>query len=104
MILKVLGFLLFWLGMWINIKSDNILQKAKERSCKNVEKKDGKESKYVRIDEFLFKYVGSPNYFGEVIEWFGYFFIVQNIYSFLFAFSTLNILTAAAIPRNKWNR
>ena len=66
MVLKVVGFVLFCLGMWINIKSDNILQKAKEKSC-GGEKKDleeGKHKKYVRIDDFLFKYVGSPNYFG----------------------------------------
>ena len=61
-------------------------------------------SKYVRIDEFLFWYVGSPNYLGEVIEWFGYFMVSQNIESFMFAFSTLNILTAGALPRNKWNK
>ena len=34
MVLKVVGFVLFWLGMWVNIKSDNILQKAKEKSMR----------------------------------------------------------------------
>lgn len=56
------------------------------------------------INEFLFKYVANPNYFGEIIEWLGYFFICQNTESFLFFFSTLNILVAAAIPRSQWNK
>lgn len=95
LLLQIVGVILFVLGMYINIKSDTILQKHKQQAG---------ASKYALIDEFLFKYVSNPNYFGEILEWFGYFCVCQTAESFLFFFSTLNILVAAAIPRNKWNK
>ena len=94
--LQILGTVIFTVGMYINIRSDNILQ--------SYRKSEKKGSKYVLINEFLFDYVANPNYLGEIIEWFGYFLVSQSFESFLFFFSTLNILSAAAIPRNKWNK
>ena len=68
------------------------------------QKDSSTKSKYVLINDFLFKYVGNPNYFGEIVEWAGYFIACQTIESSLFVFSTFNILTAFAIPRNSWNK
>jgi hypothetical protein len=48
------------------------LKDAKEEE--NAAKNEGKSSKkhYAKIDQFLFKYISNPNYFGEIIEWIGY--------------------------------
>ena len=62
--------------MYINIRCDNILQEAKIKA--KSQKQNDSKTKYVLIDEFLFKYVGSPNYFGEIIEWIGYFIVCQT--------------------------
>ena len=74
--LQILGTFIFFLGMYINIRCDNILQEAKIKA--KSQKQNDSKSKYVLIDEFLFKYVGSPNYFGEIIEWIGYFIVCQT--------------------------
>ena len=60
--------------MYINIRSDSILQSTKSKA-----KPDQKGNGYAVINEFLFKYVANPNYFGEIIEWLGYFLICQKI-------------------------
>jgi 3-oxo-5-alpha-steroid 4-dehydrogenase 1 len=52
----------------------------------------------------LFKYVANPNYFGEVIEWAGYAIASGHFCAWLFVFSTINILTPAAMVRSKWNK
>jgi steroid 5-alpha reductase family enzyme len=48
--------------------------------------------------------VANPNYLGEVIEWFGYSLVSGHENAFMFAFSTINVLTPAAIVRNNWNK
>lgn len=58
----------------------------------------------MRIDQFLFKYVANPNYLGEIIEWVGYALVSGHPYAVLFAFSTLNVLTPAALVRSRWNK
>ena len=60
--------------------------------------------KYIRIDKFLFKYISNPNYFGEIIEWTGYAIASGHFYAWLFVFSTINVLTPAAMVRSKWNK
>ena len=63
MITTVLGVVIFAVGMWVNIHSDNILQAAKEKLSKEVRDCFIVGSKrYVRIDTFLFKYISNPNY------------------------------------------
>ena len=95
----MIGCGLFVLGMWTNIHSDSILQRVKDKL-----QKEHTGKKYARVDEFLFKYVSNPNYFGEVIEWIGYAVVVGHPYAFLFAASTASILTPAALVRSKWNK
>lgn len=58
----------------------------------------------MRIDQFLFKWIGNPNYFGEIIEWIGYSIVSGHAYAWLFAYATINILIPAALARSKWNK
>ena len=55
----LVGILLFAIGMYINIKSDNILISLRKPG----------EIGYKIPKGFLFKYISSPNLFGEIIEW-----------------------------------
>jgi len=96
-LLQIVGILVFGVGIWINIKSDKMLQQAKERSASTDP--TGK-NKYVVVRGFLFDLVSSPNYFGEIIEWFGYWMVCQHAEALLFALSTLDILTPGAIKRH----
>lgn len=41
---------------------------------------------------------------GEIIEWIGYAIASGHFCSWLFVFSTINVLTPAAIVRSDWNK
>lgn len=97
---QAVGVAVFALGMWVNVKSDAMLQEAKQK----VNKEEGQQSKYVVIRGFLFEYVSTPNYLGEIIEWAGYFLASQNPESLLFMISTFCVLTPGAIKRHRWNQ
>ena len=58
----LLGVILFFLGMGINIHSDNILFALRKK---------GKDGYKIPFDG-LFKWISCPNYFGEIIEWIGW--------------------------------
>lgn len=60
-----LGIILFIAGMAINIHSDGILRKLRKSA--------NGASDYVIPRGGLFDYVSAANYFGEILEWFGYF-------------------------------
>lgn len=99
--LQLIGVALFGIGMWINIKSDRMLQQAKESAGSSDS--TGKK-KYVVVKGFLFDLISSPNYFGEIIEWFGYYLVCQHSEALLFAVATLDILIPGAIKRHQWNK
>ncbi|MBR6847149.1 MAG: DUF1295 domain-containing protein [Bacteroidales bacterium] len=56
------GFLIFLIGMYINIQSDDIIRNLR---------KDGDSGHYLP-KEGMFRYVTSANYFGELVEWIGF--------------------------------
>lgn len=60
-----LGILVFLTGMYINIRSDNILMKLKSEIQKKSD--SSKEKQYQIPREFLFNYISQPNYFGEIL-------------------------------------
>ncbi|MBB3700152.1 DUF1295 domain-containing protein [Flammeovirga yaeyamensis] len=86
------GVVLFILGMYINIKSDNILLSLRKPG----------ESHYVIPKGFLFDKVASPNLFGEIIEWTGFFLIVPNYASLSFLIWTLANLLPRARDHYEW--
>lgn len=45
----------------------------------------------------LFKYVSCANYFGEILEWFGFFLALQTYTSFLFLLGTMANLVPRAL-------
>ena len=58
----VAGFLVFIIGMFINIQSDDIIRDLR---------KDGDTRHYLPKGG-MFRYVTSANYFGEFLEWVGF--------------------------------
>lgn len=58
----IAGFLIFLIGMYINIQSDDIIRNLR---------KDGDSGHYLP-KEGMFRYVTSANYFGELVEWIGF--------------------------------
>ena len=58
----IAGFLVFIIGMYINIQSDDIIRNLR---------KDGDTNHYLPKGG-MFRYVTSANYFGEFVEWVGF--------------------------------
>ena len=86
----LIGLLVFLLGMYINIHSDNILMRL------------AKESEGYKIpDKGLYKYVSSPNYLGEILEWLGWAFLTWSVSGLVFFFWTVFNLLPRAISHHK---
>ena len=88
----VVGFLLFFIGMYINITSDNILISLRKDSDEDYSVPKG----------FLFNKVSSPNYLGEMIEWLGWAIMTWSLAGLVFFFWTVANLLPRAIANHKW--
>ena len=88
------GTMLYALGMFINIYHDYYILNEKTR----------RQGIYFIPNSFLFNYISCPNYFGEMIEWFGFAIASRNSSAFLFTISTFANLFPRALSHNKWYR
>lgn len=88
----VLGGLLFVTGFVIHFTSDQILINLRQPG----------ETDYKIPNGFLYKYVSSPNYLGELIEWTGYAILLGSISGWLFVFWTAVNLVPRAVSNYKW--
>ena len=78
--------------MFINIKSDYIINSMKRN----------KGPGYHIPDQFLYKYLSAPNYFGEIIEWLGWAILTFSISGFVFLIWVIANLFPRAIAHHKW--
>ncbi|MDE0747823.1 MAG: hypothetical protein OSB23_08570 [Porticoccaceae bacterium] len=90
----IIGILLFVLGMLINIRSDYVIAALRK------EKGPG----YHLPNKFLHKYVASPNYLGEIIEWTGWALLTWNISGVVFLLWTIANLLPRAVSNLRWYR
>jgi protein-S-isoprenylcysteine O-methyltransferase Ste14 len=90
-IFLITGFLLFVLGLYINISSDNKLINLRKIKKGYFIPKGG-----------LFKYISCPNFFGEIIEWFGFALMTFNIGSLSFFIWTCCNLIPRALAHHTW--
>ncbi len=81
----ILGTLLFFAGMYINLQSDYIIRHLR---------KPGDTGHYLPKGG-LFTYVTSANYFGEIIEWCGFAILTWSLSGAVFAWWTF----ANLVPR-----
>lgn len=88
----VIGLSLFFIGMFVNIYSDTLLINSRKNS----------REKYIIPHGFLFEYISCPNYFGEIVEWIGYFIACQTLSSFAFALFTLANIGPRGIRQHAW--
>ena len=81
----IIGALIFFGGMALNIQSDKIIQDLR---------KPGDTKHYLPAKGF-FKYVTGAHYFGEVIEWIGFAILTWSVSGAIFALWTF----ANLVPR-----
>lgn len=83
----IFGFLLFIIGMYVNIQSDDIIRNLR---------KDG-DTKHYLPKNGMFRYVTSANYFGEFVEWVGFAILTWSWSGAVFALWTFaNLCPRAA--------
>ncbi len=88
----ILGSLLFFAGLVVNWKSDDILINLRKPG----------ETGYKLPDGFLFKYVSCPNHLGEIIEWIGFAMLTWSLPAFGFAVWTMANLLPRSLNHHGW--
>jgi steroid 5-alpha reductase family enzyme len=88
----IIGAIVFLLGMYVNISSDQILRDLK---------RTGENDYQVPYGGFH-DYVASPNYFGEIVEWCGWAVMTQSFGGVAFAVFTFANLVPRAVKHRKW--
>lgn len=90
----IAGTILFLSGMFINLQSDNILRNLRSEG----------ETGYKIPYGGLFRYISSPNYFGEILEWTGFVLVAWNLPALAFLIWTVANLLPRAITYHQWYR
>ena len=72
--LFILGTVIFFVGMLVNIQSDSIIRHLR---------KPGDRKHYIPRGG-MYRYVACGNYFGEVVEWLGYAILTWSLAGFTF--------------------
>jgi 3-oxo-5-alpha-steroid 4-dehydrogenase 1 len=88
----IAGLIIFFIGMYINIKSDNILFGLRREQDQGYHIPEG----------FLFNKVSNPNYFGEMIEWLGWAIMTWNLAGLIFFIWTVANLLPRAVANHNW--
>lgn len=81
----IVGTIIFFFGMGVNIQSDNIIRNLR---------KPGDSNHYLP-SKGLFKYVTGAHYFGEIVEWIGFAILTWSLSGAVFALWTF----ANLVPR-----
>jgi protein-S-isoprenylcysteine O-methyltransferase Ste14 len=88
----VIGVFIFFAGMIINRHSDFILRNLRKPG----------ETGYKIPEGGMFKWISSPNYFGEIVEWIGWAIATWSLAGMVFAFWTSANLVPRAVTNHKW--
>ena len=89
----IIGLSIFCIGLFINIKSDNILIELREKHGSGYHIPEG----------FLFNIISSPNYFGEILEWLGWFIMTLSPAGLVFFIWTMANLIPRAKSNHEWS-
>ena len=88
-----LGFILFFVGMYINISADEHLRELAAQRVGN---------RYLTPFKGMFQYVSAANYFGEIVEWFGFALLLQTPGSAWFSLFTTLFLGQRGYQTHKY--
>ena len=88
----ITGSTLFFTGIYINWRSDDILIHLRKPG----------ETNYKIPNEWLFRKVSCANLFGELIEWLGFAILCWNLPAFTFLIWTAANLIPRALAHHKW--
>jgi 3-oxo-5-alpha-steroid 4-dehydrogenase 1 len=88
----ILGVLLFFFGIGMNWWSDTIL----------IRLRISEQKKYSIPYGGMFRYVSSPNYFGEIVEWGGFVLMVWSLPALSFFVWTVVNLIPRALDHHRW--
>ncbi len=89
-----LGVAVFFIGLYINVRSDYYLISLRKES----------DSGYQMTRGFLFERISCPNHFGEIIEWLGFYLISLHIGPLTFLLWTMANLIPRAVSHHRWYR
>ncbi|MHA1584101.1 MAG: DUF1295 domain-containing protein [Promethearchaeota archaeon] len=91
----IIGVCVFIAGYVVNLNSDYILRHLRDPE---------EHGKYCYKIPYggLFKYITSPNYFGEILEWIGWAILTWSLTGAVFAIWTAANLIPRAISHHKW--
>lgn len=90
----IIGIIIFFIGMYINISSDNHLIGLRSNNDQGYSIPRGR----------FFHKISCPNLFGEILEWAGFAILSWNIAAFGFAIWTAANLIPRAISHHRWYR
>lgn len=90
----IAGTILFFAGMYINWKADNMLIHLRKPG----------ETGYKIPSGWLFEKISCPNLFGELLEWLGFAILCWNLPALTFFIWTAANLVPRAISHHKWYR
>ena len=88
----IVGIALFFLGAWAHLDSDNILRGLRGPG----------ESGYKIPSGGLFRYISSPNYLGEIVEWSGFALATWSVAGLAFTLFTIANLLPRALSNHSW--
>ena len=88
----IIGISIFIIGMIINIQSDYILLGLRKPG----------EQNYKIPAHGLFRFISSPNYLGEIMEWVGWAIMTWSLPGLSFAVFTIANLLPRAYKNHKW--
>ena len=88
----IIGVVIFFAGLVINWKADNIL----------IHLRDEKETNYKIPNAWLFTKISCANLFGELIEWLGFAILCWNLPAFTFFTWTAANLIPRALSHHRW--
>ncbi len=87
----IIGLLFLIIGAYINIVSDNTLIKIQNH-------KEGYKIPYGS----MFKFISCPNYFGEILQWLGFYLMTLSPAALTFFYWTMANLIPRAISNHNW--
>lgn len=92
------GLAIYAAGMAINVSADYALLRLKSDQTGGKIVNNG----YKIPKGGMFEWVSCPNYFGEIMEWFGWALVTCCWAPFLFFLNTCSILILRALAHHKW--